>query len=80
MTQVTFEYLRGELIKSAVSDKAKAFAERIASQIEARGSEWIESHKDALKISSTVEALETIAPVADNRNWFLAAWQVALTK
>jgi hypothetical protein len=80
MTQITFEYIRAELIKSAGSDKARAFAEKIAAQVEARGVEWIESNREALKIGSTIEALEKFAPVSDNRNWFLAAWQVALAK
>lgn len=78
--KVTFAYLKTELIKSAATPKAVAFAEKIAAQIEARGAAWIDSNAAALKISGNIEALEKFAPVADNRAFFLSAWQLALAK
>lgn len=72
-----FHSIAAELINSAASDKARAFAEKIVLQIEAKGEEWINAHKAQLYITMHASQ-QTAAPVADNRVWYLGKWQMAL--
>ena len=49
-----------------------------ATAIRARGSDWIVAHERALHIEHPAEWHDDVAPVEDNRLWWLAEWQKAL--
>lgn len=80
MTNLTanFESIVSALHDEAPSDRARAFVEKIAAEIRARGSDWIAEHARALHIEHPAEWHDTVAPVEDNRLWWLAEWQKAL--
>ena len=73
-----FESIASALHDEAPSEKARAFVEKIASQVRAKGAEWIESHISQLHIEHDAEWHDSVAPVEDNRIWWLTEWQVAL--
>lgn len=75
-----FESIVSALFDEAPSEKARAFVEKLAGQIRARGNDWIIANERTLHIEHNAEWHDQIAPVEDNRLWWLAEWQVALTK
>ncbi len=66
------------ILESATTPAAHAFAAKVIGQIAARGEEWIEEHKEDLKVRGPVYGPESEAPTADNRTYFLTHWQLAL--
>ncbi len=80
MTNLTanFESIVSALYDEAPSDRARAFVEKVAAAIRARGSDWIVAHERALHIEHPAEWHDDVAPVEDNRLWWLAEWQKAL--
>ena len=66
------------ILISAPTPAARAFAEKVITQITARGEAWIEEHKDDLKVRGPIYGPESEAPTADNRTYFLTHWQLAL--
>ena len=73
-----FETIATELISSGTTEKAKVFASKICDQVRAMGGDWIT--ENALKLSLTFSASEQkdIAPVADNRIWYITRFQDVL--
>ena len=70
-----FESVSAQLIASAPTEKAAAFAEKITTSIRARGAAWIHAHVAELQIYS--DEKNSFCPVADNRMYFIAAFQSA---
>lgn len=77
-TVENFESIVSALYDEAPSEKARAFVEKVAGQIRARGNDWIISNKIALHLEHNAEWHDAIAPVEDNRIWWLTEWQVAI--
>ena len=75
-----FESIAAALHDVAPSEKARAFADKIAGAIRARGAEWIAANEFALHITFSAEEQEDLTPVEDNRLWYIAEWQLALAK
>lgn len=75
---INFRSIAKEVIESAPSEKARAFAEKVIGQIEARGQEWIMSHAAALHCELSADECRNMAPVSDNRLFFMQNWQMAL--
>ncbi|MBP7253976.1 MAG: hypothetical protein KBA75_10905 [Alphaproteobacteria bacterium] len=81
-----FEALSAELIRSGATPKAAAFAEKISAQVRAMGAEWIEANALKLHVAltpeitqpGTVEYTNAIAPVCDNRAYYISEWQAVL--
>jgi DNA-binding FadR family transcriptional regulator len=73
-----FEDIASAVYNSASSDKGREFAKKIADQIRAKGNDWIVENEMKLQISHDVQWHEQIAPVTDNRLYYLTQWQVAL--
>lgn len=71
-----FNSIAAEVIASATSDKARAFAEKVVASIAARGESWIEKNAAALSVTLSADQLRDAAPVADNRLFFLKKWQL----
>jgi|NOAtaT_6_FD_contig_61_4016756_length_694_multi_3_in_0_out_0_2 predicted pyridoxine 5'-phosphate oxidase superfamily flavin-nucleotide-binding protein len=75
-----FESIAVALHDEAPSEKARAFVDKIASAIRAKGAEWIAANEFALHITFSAEEQEDLTPVEDNRLWYIAEWQIALAK
>ena len=75
-----FESIASALFDEAPSEKARQFVTKIADQIRARGEGWIIENCLPLHITMSAADQEDIAPVEDNRLWYIAQWQVALAK
>lgn len=73
-----FNTLAAELIRTAPSEKALAFAEKIITDVRARGTQWMAENATELQILDVADT--TFCPVEDNRNYYMAALQVALIK
>lgn len=71
-----FESLAVILLETAPSEKARAFAEKKIAEVRARGAQWIADKAVALQIQNN--AASRFCPVADNRNYYMAAIQTAL--
>lgn len=71
-----FEEIAKQLIASAATPKAAAFAEKTISAVRAKGAEWIADHAQALRITFVPSA--DFFPVGDNRNYYMAEFQMAL--
>jgi len=82
MTTITenFESVVAELISSASTDKARAFAIKITDQARVRGTEWLEANQHKLCIASHASFQAKCAPIADNRLHVLANFQTCLAK
>ena len=63
----------------APSEKARLFVDKVAGQIAERGEDWIVANSSALHLEASAEQLEAVAPVEDNRLWWLKEWQLALS-
>src|SRR5574341_179132 len=72
-----FESIAAELVRVAPTEKAAAFAKKVADQIRSRGVEWIEANVTALQCYSAAE--DQYFEVSANRLYFLEKWQMALT-
>jgi len=81
-----FEAVVTELIRTAPTPKAVAFAEKISCQIRAMGSDWIEANALKLHVALTPEIVvpgtpeysAAVAPICDNRNYYISQWQALL--
>ncbi len=71
-----FASLAELLIRSAPTQKAVDFANKIISQIEARGPEWMA--QNAVELQLLDDHKNDFCPVADNRGLFMAKFQTAL--
>src|SRR5574341_124094 len=72
-----FESIAAELVRVAPTEKAAAFAKKVADQVRARGAEWVEANVTALQCYSSAE--DQYFEVSANRLYFLEKWQMALT-
>ena len=75
-----FESIAQALYDEAPSEKARVFIAKIADQIRGKGAAWIEENALNLHITQSAEELDRLAPVEDNRLYYTAEWQIALTK
>lgn len=70
------------LLATAPSQKAFDFACRIFAQIDAKGAEWMAENAVELQIISAYGGVDEdragVAPVADNRPYFMAKFQSVL--
>lgn len=73
-----FNTLSAILISSASTDKALAFAEKTIAAVRARGAQWMADNASELQILDSADC--RFCPVDDNRNYYMAALQVALLK
>lgn len=75
-----FESVAAELIDSASTEKARAFAQKIVDAARAKGDEWLEANKFELMISISAEDCEKGFPIRDNRAVILSKFQLLLNK
>lgn len=80
MATVNFEKAVEILFNEAPSEKARAFVEKIAGQIRAKGDEWIADHLSDLHITEAEVSDQAIVPIEDNRLFYISQWQLALAK
>ena len=80
MTTANFEKVVEILFNEAPSEKARVFVNKIADQIRAKGDEWIVANERALHITEGDISDQSIAPIEDNRVWYITEWQMALAK
>lgn len=80
MTTENFEKVVKMLHDEAPSGKARVFINKIADQIRAKGDEWIVANERNLHITDNDIADQSIAPIEDNRIWYMTEWQMALLK
>jgi len=73
-----FNSIAAELIASAPTEKARAFAEKVIGLVNARGADWIEANAIKLHVTLSADQVRASAPVADNRIFFMQKWQLAL--
>jgi len=78
MKNANFNFVANELVKSAATPKAADFANKVIGQIESRGDEWIEANIDVLGLKHFNIACNSVAPVADNRIFWMTKFQIAL--
>ena len=84
-TQEIFNETARRVIESGKTEKAKVFAEKVRDRVLEKGPEWMEEHKNDLKLSETNFAVYAdgsgeIAPIEDNRLFYLEKWQLALAE
>lgn len=84
-TTEIFNKTAERVIASGTTEKAKEFAEKVRAQILEKGEEWIERNQDALEISLAnfavyADGAGEIAPIEDNRLFYLEKWQLALRR
>ncbi len=70
-----FEEISSQLISSAATEKARTFAEKTINAVHAKGAEWIFTNAQELQVTFVPGDM---FPVADNRNYYMAAFQRAL--
>lgn len=75
-----FRSIVSALKDEAPSEKSRQFVGKLASQIEARGAEWMQKNATRLHITLSAEQCAEVAPVEDNRLFFLKEWQLALAE
>ena len=79
-----FGTLKALLLVTAPSQKAVDFANRVFSQIDAKGAEWMARNAVELQILSAYadeqQDARMPAPVADNRPYFMGKLQTALQR
>ena len=68
------------LYDSAPNEKAGEFVSKLAGRIAAKGEAWINANATKLHISDVEVSDQSIAPIADNRLFYLAQWQLALAE
>jgi len=73
-----FESLAALLIASAPSQKAIDFAQKVLNQARERGAEWLAAN--AVELQLLDDHKNDFCPVADNRGFFMAKFQMALLK
>lgn len=73
-----FEVAVEALYNEAPSDKARAFTEKLAAQIRAKGEDWIAARVTELHISDAEVSDSAYCPIEDNRLFYLTQWQLAL--
>lgn len=73
-----FNSIAAEVIASATTEKARAFAEKVVAAITANGDEWIVANASKLHVTLSADSVRQTAPVADNRLFFVQKWQMAL--
>lgn len=73
-----FEKAAEALYNEAPSEKARAFVEKLAAQIRAKGEDWISAHVTELHITDNEVADNSILTIEDNRLFYLGRWQLAL--
>jgi len=78
MKNQNFNFVAAELVKSAPTQKAVDFANKVIGQIEARGDDWIEANIEELGLKFFRIDCDTVAPVSDNRIFWITKFQVAL--
>ena len=78
MATVNFEKAVEILFNEAPSEKARDFVKKIADKIRAKGDEWIEAHVHDLHITDAEVSDQSLAPIEDNRLFYLSQWQLAL--
>jgi hypothetical protein len=83
-TLETFREVARRVIESGRTEKAKAFAKKVRDQILSKGEDWIEGNKTPLEIGELnfaeyADGNGEIAPVEDNRLFYLQKWQVVLS-
>lgn len=71
-----FETIAQQLIASATTEKAAAFVEKTIAAVRAKGAEWIFDNAQELRV--TFVPSENTFPVADNRNYYITAFQMAV--
>lgn len=67
------------IYNEAPTDKARAFVEKLAGQIRAKGEEWVNNHIAELHISDAEVSDDAIVSIEDNRLFYLTEWQLALS-
>lgn len=70
-----FEAISSQLIASASTEKARAFAEKTINAVRAKGAEWIFTNAQELQVTFVPGEM---FPVRDNRTYYMAAFQMAL--
>lgn len=75
-----FEIAVEALYNEAPSEKARAFVEKIAGQIRAKGEDWIASRVIELHITDVEVSDDAVCLIEDNRLFYLVRWQLALAK
>lgn len=74
-----FEVAVEALYNEAPSDKARAFVEKLAAQIRAKGEDWIAAHVTDLHVTDAeVSDHPDLPSIEENRLFYLERWQVAL--
>ena len=73
-----FETIAAELISSGSTEKAKAFATKICDQVRVMGGDWLISNAGKLSLSLSAQEQKDIAPVCDNRIWYITRFQDVL--
>ena len=73
-----FEIAAEALYNEAPSEKARAFVEKIAGQIRAKGEDWIAARVTEMHITDVEVSDNAACPVEDNRLFYLERWQFAL--
>jgi len=75
-----FEIAVEALYNEAPSEKARAFVEKLAGQIRAKGEDWIAARVTELHITDVEVSDSAVCPIEDNRLFYLERWQLALLK
>jgi len=75
-----FEIAVEALYNEAPSEKARAFVERLAAQIRAKGEDWIAARVIELHITDVEVSDSAECNIEDNRMFYLERWQLALLK
>ena len=74
-----FEIAAEALYNEAPSEKGRAFVEKIANMIRAKGDAWIESHIVDLHITDIeVSDHPDLPSIEENRLFYMERWQAAL--
>jgi hypothetical protein len=73
-----FEEISRQLMASAPTEKAAAFADKIIRGVRAKGAEWIAARAFDLQVNFVPG--HEMFPVADNRTYYISRWQMALLK
>jgi len=75
-----FEIAVEALYNEAPSEKARAFVEKLAAQIRAKGENWIAAHVTELHITENEVGDDFYFTIENNRLFYLQRWQLALLK
>lgn len=74
-----FEIAVEALYNEAPSEKARAFVEKLAAQIRAKGEDWIAARAIELHITDIeVSDSPSIPSIEENRLFYIAQWQALL--